>query len=193
MRRLRPRGVADLRGAAPEPLELAYPPDALLVVAGLPGAGKTMLLERLFPAGEALDSERLHRRWERRVAMRGRRRVYRPLVHAEHHLRIQARLRGRGPVVVHENATRRPVRRLLALTARRRGRPAHVLVLEVDPEVAAAGREARGRTGSRANLARHDRRLARLGGDGWLRAGYASCVRVDRAGAAAIARIAFDG
>ena len=40
---LAPRGVVDLRGEAGAGLVVAYPADAVVVVSGLPGAGKSTL------------------------------------------------------------------------------------------------------------------------------------------------------
>jgi predicted kinase len=180
--------------------ELVYEPMAVLLVAGLPGAGKTTFLRRTAtgPGVVVLDSDDVRRRL-RELGARGRlETALRPLVHLGHLVRVvRAVLGAGGAVVVHESGTRPRVRRALARLAARAGRPCHALFLDVDPGVAARDQVHRGRRAvSGRGMARHERswrvlrrRLrsaAGLAGDG-----YASARTLDRAGASAIERIRF--
>src|SRR5689334_20691738 len=111
---------------------LTYERDAVLVVAGIPGAGKTTLLRRLFPGGGdvlVLDSDQTRSFW-RRYFKQVPYRYWRPVVHVTHYARLIRALRGPGPIVVHECATRPWARRLIFRTARR---PVHLLLLDVSP------------------------------------------------------------
>ncbi len=137
---------------------LTLPPRSLLVVGGLPGSGKTTLLRRLGPIHHAvtLDSDAATRRWMRLPLPY---RALRPLAHAEHHLRIAlAVLLAPGGVVVHETSTRAASRRWLLALARLARRPAHLLLLDVDPTTAHAGQHARRRTLPSSSFARHTHR-----------------------------------
>lgn len=198
LRVLAPRGVVHLEEE--DPIELLYPPRALLLVAGLPGAGKTHLLRRAVAPHLAVDSEALYdalapllRRWP------GLRPALRPLLHLVHAGRALARLRGDGAVVVHQTATRPWVRRVLARAARAHDRPAHLLLLVVEEELAAEGRRRRGRGVGRRAVARHERRLGRWlaalqGPDGAARLagdGYDSCVVAGRPAADGIKLVSF--
>jgi hypothetical protein len=115
---------------------LRLPPAAVLVVAGVPGAGKTTLLSRVDAAqSQVLDPEPIRARYARRLS-RLPYRLWRPLVHAEHYLRVLLALPGRAGLIVHETGTRAWRRRLLAAAARRFGRTAHLLLLDVSAETA---------------------------------------------------------
>jgi AAA domain len=170
---------------------LRLPPRALLLVAGVPGAGKTTLLARAdAPGSTVLDPEELRGRY-RPLFGRLPYRLWRPLVHAGHYLRVLRALRGPGGLVVHEPGTRAWMRRLLVLAAARAGRQAHLLLLEVSLQEALAGQRRRRRTLRRPAFDRHWRRWlrlraepSRLDAEGW------ACVRVlDRAGAEGLHRI----
>ena len=79
---------------------LRLPAAALLVVAGVPGAGKTTLLSRLdAPGSLVLDPEPIRARWQRLLAPLPYR-LWRPLVHAGHGLRVLLALPGRRGLVV---------------------------------------------------------------------------------------------
>lgn len=136
-------------GRPAEAWSLEYPWGAVLVIAGLPGSGKTTLIRRLFGEGDGdvrvLDAALVARRWWRVLGTGRGYRWYRPLVHAEASLRIAAALLRPGPVVVHETGNRPRVRRLWARLARAGGHSAHLLFLDVPRETAEDGQHRRGR------------------------------------------------
>lgn len=144
----------------PGPFLLRAGPRDLLLLAGLPGAGKSSLLRTMRASGPytVLDSDQVREPLARclpRVSYR----LYRPLVHLLHHLRIiRAALAAPGPVLVHEPATRVATRSWLALLARLTSRRPHMLWLEVTPAQARAGQRERGRVLSARSFAKHVRR-----------------------------------
>jgi len=144
------------------PRRLTFAPRALVVLGGLPGAGKTTLLERLggVPGAVVLDSAGATARWRRLPVPY---RALRPFAHLEHHARIAlAVVTAPGGVVVHETATRAASRRWLLALARLARRPAHLVLLDVDPATARAGQVARARVVPAASQARHARRWRAL-------------------------------
>jgi predicted kinase len=150
------------RDVPADPAVLRLPPAALLVVAGVPGAGKTTLLSRLdAPGSLVLDPEPIR---ERLAGLLGPLpyRLWRPLVHAGHFLRVLLALPGRSGLVVHDTGTRPWRRRLLAALARRLGRTAHLLLLDVTAEAALEGQRHRRRAMSRSAFAGHWRRWRSL-------------------------------
>ena len=181
-------------------MALAYPAGAVLVVGGVPGAGKSELVRRLVaPPVRALDSAAVRDRYRRRLGGRLPYRWYRPAVHAEHYLRLAWALRRPGTLVVHDTATRSWVRRWIAALARRHHGSAHLLFLDVPAEDALAGQRARGRVVRSGAMRRHERRWRRLRAalarrpDALAAEGYASTVVLDRRGADAIRAIRFVG
>lgn len=86
-------------------------------------------------------------------------------LYAGHYLRILAAIGGRGPVVVHSRGTRALPRRVIRLAAALRGRPAHLVLLDVDRASAEAGQEARGRRIRRGVMDREAARWRSLLGD----------------------------
>jgi hypothetical protein len=145
-----------------DPAVLRLPPAALLVVAGVPGAGKTTLLARvLAPGSLVLDPEPIRDRLSRRLG-RVPYRLWRPLVHAEHFLRVLLALPGRNGLIVHDTGTRGWRRRLLVTLARRCGRTGHLLLLDVTAEAALEGQRRRRRTLRRSAFATHWRNYRRL-------------------------------
>jgi predicted kinase len=180
--------------------ELVFERGAVLLVAGLPGSGKTTFLRRAAtgPGVVVLDSDDVRRRL-RELGARGRlETLLRPLVHLGHMVRVVRAVCGPGEgIVVHETGTRPRVRRALARLAARAGRPCHAVFLDVDPVVAAAAQAHRGRRPvSDRGMARHERSWRvlrrRLRMRGGLRAdGYASARALDRAAASAVQRIRF--
>ena len=136
------------------PAVLRLPPAALLVVAGVPGAGKTTLLSRIdAPGSLVLDPEPIRVRYQRLLG-RTPYRLWRPLVHAEHFLRMVA-LPGPFGLIVHDTGTRGWRRRLLVGLARRCGRTGHLLLLDVPAKVALEGQRRRRRTLPRSAFATH--------------------------------------
>lgn len=131
---------------------------ALVVVAGVPGAGKTTLIDRAVDrtATVVLDTD------DRRRAGRASR--WRTVRVAGHYRRIVAAVLGRRdvPVVVHSRGTGRASRRLLTGLARLAGRSAHLVLLVVSEPEAVAGQVRRGRTIRAREMRSHTRRLARL-------------------------------
>ncbi|WP_432856137.1 AAA family ATPase [Amycolatopsis sp. CA-161197] len=128
----------------------------LLVVAGLPGAGKTTLLRHAAGALPVLDSDQVRGRLGAVLPAAVVYRLYRPVVHVCHRARIVlfAALR-RGPLVVHEPATRASTRRWLGLVARGTRRPARLLWLDATAEEALAGQHSRVRIVRGRSFARH--------------------------------------
>jgi hypothetical protein len=169
-------------------VQLTYPPEAVVVVAGVPGAGKTTLIRRAVdPAAvRVVDTE------DRRDAGEagGSSRLY-----AGHYARILAALAGRRPVVVHSRGTRGALRRMIALLAALRGRPAHLILLDVDRETAEASQRRRGRTVGRREMSRQVSRWRRLvtdrAEDRLAREGWASVVVLDRGQAAEVRALRF--
>jgi hypothetical protein len=150
------------RDVPSDPAVLRLPPAALLVVAGVPGAGKTTLLSRVdAPGSLVLDPEPIRARYQRLLG-RAPYRLWRPLVHAEHFLRVLLALPGSSGLVVHDTGTRDWRRRLLAALAGRCGRTGHLLFLDVPAKVALEGQRRRRRTLRRSAFATHWQRWREL-------------------------------
>jgi AAA domain len=150
------------RDVPASPAVLRLPRAALLVVGGVPGAGKTTLLSRVdAPGSLVLDPEPIRARFRRRLG-RVPYRLWRPLVHAEHFLRVLVALPGRSGLIVHDTGTRGWRRRLLVGLARRCGRTGHLLLLDVTAEAALEGQRRRRRTLRRSSFATHWRNWHRL-------------------------------
>ncbi|HYN17937.1 MAG TPA: AAA family ATPase [Actinomycetes bacterium] len=141
---------------------LRLPGAALLVVAGVPGAGKTTLLSRVeAPGSLVLDPEPIRARYQRLLGPAPYR-LWRPLVHAEHFLRVLVALPGPSGLIVHDTGTRGWRRRLLVGLARRCGRTGHLLLLDVTAEAALDGQRRRRRTLRRSTFATHWRNWRQL-------------------------------
>ncbi len=186
---------------------LAVPAGGILLVAGIPGAGKSTLIQRVFPADPAagppagagpvvLDSAQVRALLARRLG-RLPYALYRPVVHTVHYWRIAAWTVGpRRDLVIHECGTRTWARRTVALLARLRGRPAYLVFLETPPAAALAGQHQRGRVVPHRSFQRHERSAERmrtalrngsLTAEGW------ACARgITRDEAARLTRISFD-
>lgn len=170
---LNPRGVMDLRGYRTG--ELRYPPTATVLFAGIPGAGKSTALRKLFgtepdaeeapvsPGGAlVLDSIQARNSWRHRLS-RLPYPLWRPLVHLVHFRRIWIALRDHtGPVVVHDCGTVAFTRRLLTGWAARHGRELHMVLLDVPAATAREGQYARGRRVGRVSFNWHVLRWRRL-------------------------------
>jgi len=146
--------------------ELRYSEDAVVVLAGMPGAGKSTLIGRLFPDGaygdvRVLDSGHVRERWVPVLGVLPYS-CWRPLVHLTHYVGVLRAMRGDGPVLVHECATRPWARRLIGWRARRSVRPIHLILLDVPGYLARDGQEARGRVVRSRSMATHCRRWPQL-------------------------------
>ncbi len=173
--------VRDLRGRS-GPEKLVFAPGDLVVVSGLPGSGKTTLIQRTV-RGPRLDSQDSRDRWAAFMPRFLPYALYRPLVRLAHYARLRGTLRSGAEAVVHDCGTQAWVRRWLAREARRRGASLHLVLLDVDPATALAGQRERGRGVSRYAFTRHRgavRRLVRAAEAGRTPAGCASVVLLDR-------------
>ncbi|WP_029381997.1 AAA family ATPase, partial [Streptomyces leeuwenhoekii] len=154
--------VRDLRDrAGRSPHALLFGPRDLVVVAGLPGSGKSTLMRRTV-RGRRVDSQDTRDRWDHRMPRFLPYAVYRPLVRLAHYAGLHRALRSGGGVVVHDCGTQAWVRAWLAREARRRGGALHLLLLDVTPDEALAGQRDRGRGVSRYAFRRHRAATARL-------------------------------
>ncbi|MBE9374388.1 AAA family ATPase [Saccharopolyspora sp. HNM0983] len=138
---------------------------SLVVLAGMPGAGKSTVLARLrAPAGwPVLDSDQVRARLRHGPLGRLPYRWYRPLVHFAHRARILWCCAVSGaPVVAHEPATRRSTRALLALFGAATRRERVLVWLHAEPHEALAGQRARGRMIRERSFRRHVRRALRM-------------------------------
>ncbi|MFI9505029.1 AAA family ATPase [Nocardia sp. NPDC052566] len=168
-----PVALVDLRGQAVD--ELRYPASAALIVAGVPGAGKSTALHRFFgatadaetpPRGPAdsivLDSHQARNRWRHRLGWLPYP-LWRPVVHVAHYAGIRTALReAKGPVVIHDCATFGWSRRLIARWSTAYGREMHVILIDVDAAAARAGQRQRGRRINSIAFALHCFRWRRL-------------------------------
>ena len=144
-----------------EPIVIELGPRDLLVVAGLPGAGKTTMLRHAAPGLPVLDSDQVRARLAAAVPAVPYR-CYRPVVHAWHRLRVlSCALVSEGPIVVHEPSTRASTRALLALLGAVSSRPVRLLFLDVTASQALAGQRCRGRVVRARSFARHVRRVGK--------------------------------
>ncbi|NEB05731.1 AAA family ATPase [Streptomyces sp. SID13726] len=188
--------VRDLRDrAGHSPHALLFGPRDLVVITGLPGSGKTTLMQRTV-TGTRVDSQDTRDRWDGRLARFLPYAVYRPLVRLAHYAGLRRALRSGEGVVVHDCGTQAWVRGWLARDARRRGGTLHLLLLDVTPRTALAGQRERGRGVSRYAFLRHRGAAARLirsveRGD--LPPGCDSAVLIDRDAADVLRRIGFTG
>ncbi|MET9025425.1 hypothetical protein ABZW96_07340 [Nocardia sp. NPDC004168] len=166
-----PDALHDLRGRAVA--EIRYPAAAALIVAGVPGAGKSTALRKFFGADAAatapshspagvlvLDSMQARNRWRPRLWWLPYL-LWRPVVHVAHFVAVRAALREvDGPVVIHDCATFRWARVLIARWAA--GRELHLLLLDVPAPVARAGQHSRGRRINHVAFRLHVRGWRRL-------------------------------
>ena len=137
----------------------------VVVVAGLPGAGKTTLTAA---EPRALDSDRVRAAWAPRLG-RLPYPLWRPLVHAWHWLSIWRALARPEGVVVVRPFTTGWTRRAVLRRARRHHPAVHLVVVAATPAQARAGQLTRGRTIGERAMRRHERRWAAadLTGEGW--------------------------
>jgi predicted kinase len=144
----------------------------VLLVGGVPGAGKTTAIARVAadrPDVDALDPEAFRDRIARLLPAGTAYATYRPLVHVLHALWVLVVLL-RGPVpgrtlVVHDPATRPRRRRLFAWLARSRGWEPVLLYVDVPRVQAETGQVLRGRVVDPASFAGHWSRWEALRGE----------------------------
>jgi energy-coupling factor transporter ATP-binding protein EcfA2 len=135
----------------------------MVVVAGLPGAGKSTMLGHAAGGLTVLDSDQLRGRVRALLPASVPYRYYRVVVHAWHRFRVAARaMFWRGPVVVHEPSTRATTRAWLAVLGALTRRPVRMLWLDATAEQAIAGQRSRGRVVRPRSFRRHVRRAVRM-------------------------------
>jgi predicted kinase len=130
---------------------------AVVVVAGLPGAGKTTLVAS---EPRALDSDAVREAWAPRLAPLPYA-FWRPLAHAWHLLAVWRALGRPDGVIVVRPFTHAWLRRAVLRRARRHHPSVHLVVVDATPEQARAGQEARGRSVRERAMRRHERRWER--------------------------------
>jgi hypothetical protein len=129
----------------------------VIVVAGLPGAGKTTLVGS---DPRALDSDALREAWAPRLG-RLPYALWRPLVHARHWVAIWRALKLPDGVIVVRPFTHGWLRRAVLRRARRFHPAVRLVVVDATPAQSRAGQRARGRSVSERAMRRHERRWAR--------------------------------
>lgn len=137
------------------------PAGRVVLVGGVPGAGKSTVIAQLAAAApevDALDPD-AYRRGLQRLLPGTAYAVYRPLVHTLHAVRVLlALLAGPAPgrtLVVHDPATRPRRRRLFARLALVRGWDPVLLYLDVPRRAAEIGQVRRGRVVDPVRFAGH--------------------------------------
>ncbi|GLU46170.1 AAA family ATPase [Nocardiopsis ansamitocini] len=158
----------------PKSHTLRYPRRSLVLLGGIPGAGKSTLINRLYGlTGTETSTVRTSDGVWIVDSLQSRNRLtpilrgvpypsWRWVVHVLHYVRVVAALRGGGPVIVHEAATRGIIRRLIGLCCRAAGVQMHVLLIDADPREARQGQITRGRVITARSFRTHERRWRAL-------------------------------
>lgn len=140
----------------------------LIMVGGIPGAGKSTAIARALPyldGVQALDSEYVRDRLAE-IAPDVPYEYLRPMVHALHQTRAMAELlrgpSGRNGLVVHDPATRPGRLKIIGQLAKARGWRPVLIFIDVDRELALAGQRARGRLVDPGRFDGHWRRWSEL-------------------------------
>ena len=142
--------------------EATTPAPRVVLVGGVPGAGKTTAIARVaggLPSVDALDPESIGAGLSRALPEGTEYAAYRPVVHILHVLRVLLALL-RGPVpgrtlVVHDPATRPRRRQWFAWLARRRGWDPALVYIDVPRALAETGQVLRGRVVDPVSFAGH--------------------------------------
>lgn len=171
---------------------------ALVVLAGIPGAGKSTTLRkldraRLLDGAHVLDTDAA-RGWLQEHLRRAPYPLLRPLVHTAHWARVIVLIfTAPRPLVVHDTATRALSRAVLLRLARFARRPARLVWIETEPLLARQGQLARGRVLRQAAFAGHVRRISRCHPAAAAGPAWDQVQRTDRQGAAAAVLAAAGG
>ena len=163
-------------------MRFTYPDNAVVVVAGLPGAGKSTLIRR------AVDRSAV-----RVVDTDDQRRAGGRASNVRHYGHIVTAVWGRRGVVIHSRGTLGTLRRAITLLSSLRGRPAHLILLDAPRDAAEAGQRRRGRILSRSKMDREVARWLRLRRRGVRREGWRSVTILDRPSAAQVERLQWRG
>lgn len=179
-------GSRIVHGAAPAPALVPVSGRSPILVAGIPGAGKTTLMGTLRPDRRIrlCDSDPLRAAVMRVLPRRTRYGIVRPAVHLLHRVCVIGLSLGPSQViVVHLPATSARLRRAVTALARLSRRIPHLVWLDVSATEARDGQRARSRLAPARSFQRHARPaeqtseqvLGRRLGEGW-----ATTVRLDR-------------
>jgi len=122
------------------PTALSFPSNSLVIVAGMPGSGKSTFLEKLLPEVPTLSIDglqrELRRRWKKKVTLGAAAdRVPK---------RLSEMMEEDGPVALEITGMRRKHRRLFQHLAFKAGRPCHIIFLDTDPDVCRERQHERG-------------------------------------------------
>jgi hypothetical protein len=134
----------------------------MVIVAGLPGSGKSTMLRRWAEAAVIVDPRTTRAAHEALMPSWLPYAVYRPWVRLRHMRWTAREIRRTRPLLVHDCGSRAWLRHWFARQARRAGRPLHMVVIDVGPQEALSGQRARRRLTSRRVFSTHRRGLAKL-------------------------------
>ena len=174
------------------PVRLTVSRRSLVLVAGLPGAGKSTLMRGVQPRDglRVSDSDQVRGAAFRLLPDRVSYRLVRPAVHLIHRLHLAFLLFGSSPIViVHLPATSAYQRRALTGLARLSRRTTHLLWLDASAAEAREGQRARDRMITSRSFERHVGRAEQTSEQllaGLLsKEGWSTTTRLDRQGARA--------